>query len=93
MSAGQPYRTSGRPFPGSAPMAWRATMLGTAQAFVIGWSLLRLAVCMRDGLDVDGCLALMIILATLPFRRLARWGARLFRPTPYDAETSGSRGA
>ena len=38
MSAGQPYRTSGRPFPGSAPMAWRATMLGTAQAFVIGWS-------------------------------------------------------
>ncbi len=40
MSAGQPYRTSGRPFPGSAPMAWRATMLGTAQAFVIGWSLL-----------------------------------------------------
>jgi hypothetical protein len=65
MAASHPYRTSGL---GAAPQ-WRDPddVLRGAQSlaklFLVGWSLLRVGTCSVRGLDLEGCAALVIVVA------------------------------
>jgi hypothetical protein len=65
MPASHPYRT---PELGSrSPRRGSDDALGSAQSltklFLVGWSLLRVAVCSVRGLDLEGCAALVIVVA------------------------------
>jgi hypothetical protein len=65
MAASHPYRTSELP---PAPQ-WRESddVLRGAQSlarlFLVGWSLLRVGSCTARGLDLEGCAALVIVVA------------------------------
>jgi hypothetical protein len=67
MSAWQPYRTPDPPSVGSSharPDALQGA-LDASIAFLIVLSLLRLAVCSLHGLDFEGVLALVIVVAAI----------------------------
>jgi hypothetical protein len=65
MPAPHPYRT---PEPGATPPcpegdgALRTTQAVT-KLFLVGWSLVRVAVCAVRGLDLEGCAALVVVVA------------------------------
>jgi len=67
MFARQPYRTADPPGLGSshAPLNGPQGPLDSAIAFLIVWSLLRLALCSLRGLDFEGLIALLIVVAAL----------------------------
>jgi hypothetical protein len=72
----------------------RSSLL-VARLVVIAWSLLRLAACRRSGLDLDGWLAILVILGTsvtfLPWTRWARRWSRPLEAGDFDAFLTGER--
>jgi short subunit fatty acids transporter len=62
-----PYRNPGRPV--ATPRGEPADALDRAQklanGFVLGWALLRIAVCTVKGLDLEGFLALVIVVTAV----------------------------
>lgn len=65
MPAPHPYRTpelGTSPLPRDADDALRG-VLSLTKLFVVGWSLVRVAVCSVRGLDLEGCAALVIVVA------------------------------
>jgi hypothetical protein len=67
MPASQPYRTPDRTSSGSghAPADGLQSALSAALAFVVVWSLLRVAICSIRGLDLEGLVALAIVVAAV----------------------------
>jgi len=65
MASSHPYRTSHDP--AASPLRERDDALRGAQAltklFLVGWSLLRVVVCSVRGLDLEGCAALIVVVA------------------------------
>ena len=67
MRTSQPYRSPAPPtleWVGDPPDVLRAGSRG-AKAFLVVWSLLRVAVCSLRGLDLEGLIALFIVVATV----------------------------
>lgn len=67
MPAPHPYRTpefgSASPPPDADDTLHRAQLL--TKLFLVGWSLVRVVVCSVRGLDLEGCAALVVIVATM----------------------------
>ena len=65
MAASHPYRTSGSE--AASPQRESDDALRSAQSltklFLVGWSLVRVGVCAVKGLDLEGCAALVIVIA------------------------------
>ncbi len=67
MLAPHPYRSPERcaEAPPAEPLdALRGAQL-TAKVFLLGWSLVRVAVCAVRGLDLEGCAAVVIVVAAV----------------------------
>jgi hypothetical protein len=65
MAASHPYRTSGSE--AASPQRESDDALRSAQSltklFLVGWSLLRVDMCSVRGLDLEGCAALVVLVA------------------------------
>jgi hypothetical protein len=67
MRTSQPYRILDAPADGSArtpPDAYRVAS-GAAEAFLLAWSFVRVAVCSFRGLDFEGFVAFNIVVSTV----------------------------
>lgn len=65
MAAPNPYRTP-ELAPGSTPRELGDSLRGAqslTKLFLVGWSLVRVASCSIRGLDVEGCAALVVVVA------------------------------
>jgi hypothetical protein len=65
MAASHPYRTS-EPEPAPqrrGPYDALRVAQSLTKLFLVGWSLLRVSLCSVSGLDLEGCAALVIVVA------------------------------
>ncbi len=67
MLAPHPYRTPDCRLVASQrePIDPLEAALSLASLFLIGWSLLRVAFCAKRGLDLDGCLAVTVLIGAV----------------------------